>query len=86
MRLPPMVSERTVPPCPSAVGRGETGQLGDRHLGVRRAQRVRGRGPAGAEHHRDVVPVGAGGGGQLLGRRGRVLGGGSYEIGHADRP
>ena len=53
--------------------RREAGQLGDRELGLGRAERVDGGRPAGAHHQGDVVGLGAG---QLAQAGGGVGGGG----------
>jgi hypothetical protein len=70
--------------------RQEAGQLRHGQLRGGLAELVRGGHPAGAEHDRDVVPVGAGGGGERPGgvprRRGARLGGIKVEAGHAEKP
>ena len=52
---------------------GEPGQVGDRDVVRRRADRIGGRHPAGAEHDRDVVSLDAGEFGQPSGGQRRSL-------------
>src|SRR6516164_4958632 len=54
---------------PGHGGLGKPAEFGQRDLGIDGADRVGGRGPARAEHHRDIGPSGQGGEPPGAGRR-----------------